>query len=600
VHADAASVINDLLSLAQVQRVVSIDDMNASAVPVEDALALIPALPTEDISEIFSDYPGISATDELDIRRREIRRVWENETDEKRRLLLNRLRARRAERQTGAKPENQTEAIDEHTFIELVGLFAKHGIELFSLSQWRERYDEIVSGEMLRTLFLIDEDFSKEQEGLRFSGIDLIKNVIKDAPAQSVLCALLTHNPRYQPETLHASWKQLCNEHNLDPGKFVLIPKKLIYEDPIGFARLVKLALLNGKVDALKRIAHKILTAAQDEAYTRLNDIDIYDFDQIVFRSSWKEGVWEPDTLFRVFGLFHRDETRKLAKKDDTLFAAADSIRAISLVPTKSKTAPNYNTIALQRLELYESGEFLNMHFMPIDVGDIFQKIGDSSKRFILLAQPCDLMVRPDGKRNPFINEALLAEIVRGPIKDRDGHSELLFLEEEPGAQYYVSFKRTHTIKLSILDMCALNPSGDASLDLESPSHERVIPAWKLHYHKLAKEFAKIVRQTETLTKQGTLLKTAGELVARSSNSEFLLPTIDVDHKTISFNLKRVARLRQPRASALFSRFANFIARQAFDHDFVDPDEKTEPQNSGAADDNSSKSNDTPQPETDR
>src|SRR5207302_194592 len=154
-----------------------------------------------------------------------------------------------------------------------------------------------------------------------------------------------------------------------------------------------KLALLNGKVDDLKKTAREILRAAQENAHKRLDDIDIYDFDQIVFRSSRREGVWEPDTLFRVFGLFHHDETRKLAKEDANLFTLADAIRVLSLIPTKSSTAPNYNTMALQRLELYESGDYLNTHFIPIDVGDIFEKTGESKKRYILLAQSCDLMV---------------------------------------------------------------------------------------------------------------------------------------------------------------------------------------------------------------
>src|SRR5205809_252993 len=84
--------------------------------------------------------------------------------------------------------------------------------------------------------------------------------------------------------------------------------------------------------------------------------------------------------FFRVFGLFHHDETRKLAKEDANLFTLADAIRVLSLIPRKSSTAPNYNTMALQRLELYESGDYLNTHFIPIDVGDIFEKTGESKK----------------------------------------------------------------------------------------------------------------------------------------------------------------------------------------------------------------------------
>jgi hypothetical protein len=257
----------------------------------------------------------------------------------------------------------------------------------------------------------------------------------------------------------------------------------------------------------------------------------------------------------------------------------ADSIRTLSLVPTKSSTAPNYNTIALQRLELYEEGEYLNAHFTPLDVGDIFQKTGESNKRYILLAQSCDLMVRADGKRNPFVSEATVAEIIHGPIKDRDGHSELPFLDENNDVQQFVSFKRIHSVKLTFLDLCALNESGEAALTMDAPTPDTAIPAWKSHYERLVKECQKLLNQTAELTKTGTTLKAAAGLVARASNSALLTPTLDIAKKTVSFNFKRIARLRQPRAAALLARFANYMARQAFEHDLGDHEEQATGEN---------------------
>src|SRR5207244_7515825 len=96
------------------------------------------------------------------------------------------------------------------------------------------------------------------------------------------------------------------------------------------------------------------------------------------------------------------------------------------------------------------------------------------------------------------------------------------------------------------------------------------IPAWKLHYEKLVKKCKKVITDADELTKRGMSIKPAAALVARCSNSPLFTPTIDIAQKTVSFNLKRSARLRQPRAAALLSRFANFMARQAFDHDFGD------------------------------
>lgn len=570
---DVAKIVDSLFSIAGVQRVVSIDDMNAIEAPVEEALALVQKVQEADVAKIFADYQSVISSNDLDIRLREIRRLWDADNDDKRRFLLNALRARVAEIETLDSAKPTTEVIDENTFLELSTLFHNYGLELLSLKQWQEKQAEIISEAMPPTLFLVDEDFSKEKDGTRLSGIAIIKAVIAAAPADKILCALLSHNPRYQPDTLHESWKKLSQEQELDPSRFVLIPKKLVKDDPVGFCRLVKLALLNRKVGDLKKTARDILRTAHDNAHKRLDDIDIYDFDQIVFRSSWREGVWEPDTLFRVFGLFHHDETRKIAKDAASLYSIADAIRSLSLVPTKSPTAPNYNTIALQLLELYENGEYLNAHFIPVDVGDIFQKTGDSKKRYILLAQPCDLMVRADGKRNPSLNEALLAEIVAGPVKDRDAHGELPFLDGTDDKQF-VSFKRVHSVKLDCLDLCALNENGSTSLELTAPSPQRAIPAWKTRHGKLVKEFLKAFNKVANLTKTGVALKDAVKMVATSSNSALLTPTMDIDKQIVSFDFKRIARLRQPRAAAMLSRFANFMAREAFEHDFADREEQ--------------------------
>lgn len=417
----------------------------------------------------------------------------------------------------------------------------------------------------------MDEEFKEGGRSLGNAGISIVKDVINAAPADKILCALLSHNQRYQLATLHTTWEALSRQEELSQSRFVLIPKSLLQNKPMAFAWLVKLALLNGRFDELKTLALKILEKAEDAARKRLDAIDIYELDQIVFRSSIEEGVWEPDTLFRIFGLFHREETRQIAKRSDELYKLADDTRAISMVSTESFAAPGENAIAIQRLERDETADFLNNNMAPIELGDIFQKTGDSGKLYILLAQSCDLMVRSNGRRNSFTSEVVLAEIVPGPIKerDRDGYSELEVLDENSDAQYFVSFKRTQSVKLSVLDMCALNEAGEASLESEAPCPEHLIPAWKLHYEKLMEEVGKTVRRADEFTRKGIPLKSVAPLLARCSNVALFTPTIDLGRKKLSFNVKRVMRLRQPRAGALSSRYANFMARQAFEHDFA-------------------------------
>ena len=243
---DVQTVIKELFSIAGVKRVVSIDDMNAIAAPVEDALALAQMLGPDDIKEIFAGYPAVTAVEDLEIRLSEIRKLWENERDDTRRVLLNRLRVRKTENDKIDSENASMDVVDENTFLELPSLFAEYDLELISLRQWRDKKGELISQAMPPTLLMVDEDFSKEEGGTRDAGITIIREVMNAAPADKILCALLTHNPRYQPETLHESWKALCQREGLSQSRFVLIPKKLIRDRSMGFAWLVKLALLNG------------------------------------------------------------------------------------------------------------------------------------------------------------------------------------------------------------------------------------------------------------------------------------------------------------------------------------------------------------------
>jgi hypothetical protein len=561
----AKRIIEQLLDAAGVRRVVSIDDMYADRFPVEEALALVAQLGPEATKDIFSNYPQFTGVPETDIRNREIRDIWAQIDIAARRRLMTLL-----EERTGVpQEETPNEVIDEKAVATLPELFGKYGLATLSLGDWRKGKTDFVNEEMPPTFIMVDEDFSREGGGAN-EGINLTRELLAAPNPERILCALLSH--RYGAEKIHDDWEELSKKEKFDKSKFVLIPKLLLTEDPIGFARLVKLAILNGSVNKLKLKVLAILDKAKEEARSQLDAIDIYDFDQIVFRSSNREGVWELDTLFRVFELFHGKEARKLAREDEELRNFAAEIRRISQIPTNSRSAPSYKTIEVQRLELYEDGAYLNSQLTPIDVGDIFQKTSGVGKRYILLAQSCDLMVRPEGVRNPFINEAIVAEIVTLRPKHPDDFGELKFLDPNNEVPSFVDFKRTYSIRLIALDFCAFQLNGEAKFEIGSGCPDRAIPAWKEHHAKISGEVEKLLTRVEMLQKQGVKLAFATALVAKCSNEGLFSPKVDLPTNTLSYGMKRIGRLKQPRAAALLSRYANFMARQAFDHDFGEPE----------------------------
>lgn len=563
----AKRIIEQLLHAARVQRIISVDDLYANKLPVEEALALVEPLDFTITDRIFAKHPTVVGIREKDIRSQQIRTIWEQLDFHARGRLMKALQYHT----NGPRINSSDDAIDEKAIAKVSEFFGQYDPITLSLEDWRKRKNELVNDQMPPTFIMVDEDFSREGGGSA-EGLNIIRELLSTPEPERILCALLSH--KYQRTRIHQDWDALCKKEGFDKSRVVLIPKILLTDEPISFARLMKLAILNGSVEKLKKRVITILDDARNQALSRLNGIDIYDFDQIVFRSSYEEGVWEPDTLFRLFGLFQNHEARHLAKDNVELRDLAAEIGQTSRIQTESPSAPNYNTIEVQRLERYEEGDYLNAQLTPIDVGDIFQETGDSRKRYILLAQSCDLMVRKDGKRNQLINEAIVAEIVVLNPDHLDRYGELKYFDRENVDRCFVDFKRTHAIRLSVLDLCAFQRNGEATFTVGGNCPDGVIPSWKERYPEISAEVNKILSRVEKLTADGLELQIATALTTTCSNEGLFPANIDLEKKTLTYSVKRVGRLKQPRAAGLLSRYANFMARQAFDHDFGEPDRR--------------------------
>jgi hypothetical protein len=569
---DAKDVIEQLLTAAGVERIVSVDDSYSNKFPVEDFLGLSSEFELVQLHKVFAEHPSIIAVTDREIWAQKVREVWRDLDEPTRQELTRKIRELIREK-TGTMPAASSGHFDYETVTILPSLFAKYGLLTMSLKDWQKQKDDILKSDMPLTLILVDEDFSGEGAS-PVEGIKVIKELFKATKPEKVLCALLSQ--KYGSVGIHDQWKALCTKEDLDPSKFVLIPKAFleVEQDLLGFGRLVKLAILNESVNELRKKATAILDGAIQEAEKQLNGIDVYDFDQIVFLSSYLEGVWEPDTLFRIFGLFHRDETRRLAKGNAELHKLVDEIRKVSQIPTKSESAPNYNTIKLQRLELYEDPEFLNSHYMPIELGDIFGKTG-SKQLFILLGQPCDLMVRSDGRRNPSVNEAALVEIKTGEFENHEGYVELPFFDSDGTTKHYVAFRSSVAVDLMALDLCAFHSNGESEFKCGCECPKTLIPAWRTHYEHMAGKVTTIIDRVDGFAKLGMNPAEAEYLVARCSNHKSFKPTVHVKQKILRYSVKRVGRLRKPRAAALLSQYANFLARFAFEHDLGERKEKS-------------------------
>lgn len=550
------NTVDALFAAGGIKQVVVIDDEYREAIGIEEIEALNSVVPAESVEGVFADIPELANIENAEVRGALLRRKWgEMEPKAKQDLRMSLIQT------TGTTQAEDDTRVDVAAVRVLEALLGKHNLRRFSLKKWVAEKDPILVPGMPATLLLIDENFSKEG-GSDKEGRRLIREVLNAVPNERVMCALVSHN--YGIDKIHDDWNIVCEEENLSKSKFVLIPKKMLTQDTIGAIRLMKLAMLNSSCTDLIEKAVGVLNAGQKEALERLKKIDIYEFDQIVFRSSKDEGVWEPDTLFRLFGAFHRDESRVIARADSSLRALADSIRSVSQVRTDSKTAPTLAAWKIQRSEIYESGSYVNSLFLPIELGDIFQRTGLSSRRYILLGQPCDLMVRSDGKRDSRVNEVVLAQV---NTHDKSG-AELPFFDGDGTKSYYVDFKSVVTVKLCVMDLCVFNPDGNATIAEGSSCDDAVIPAWKERHVLLKKEVVRKLGQYGELTKAGMPSTAAKDYLFSPSNVKIFNSKLDAAKRVLSYDFQRVERLRQPRSSYFLTQYAAFVARGAFDHDY--------------------------------
>jgi len=424
-----------------------------------------------------------------------------------------------------------------------------------------------------RTLFLFDQDLSGDGGRTR-EGIAIIKSILLEFPKRRIICGLLSHT--FIPGQEYAEWKELAASENIELDRFALISKARLSDDPIGFLQMLRLVLVNSKCKQLTRKAAELMNKANQEATVAINAIDIYDFEHLVFRSSRTEGVLESDTLFRLFSIFHRLEARKLAAVDEKFGKIAEHIRSVTDSIESNAFTPSPRTWKIRNMELYEDAEHVNSYHMPLEVGDIFKS--QENRLFVLLAPPCDMMLRSDGERHKLVREVTVAEVLLGNTAEfADGspiHPEQFFelpcFDSDTGKSRFVKFRSRHAVRLNVLDLCVYRTDGKAIHTIDDKCPESVMYLWKKHFETLSKQYATQFAEFEALLGLGATDTQASRIVPDAAIVPSLFDKrVNRQLRKIEFKCQRVRRLSEAYSAALLTRFSEYYSRDAFPHDYI-------------------------------
>lgn len=548
-----------------------------------------------------------------------INRLWDE--SEQKGILLNEV----------CRFENDDESANVIPALEIISNFGDKVIPM-TPDEWKQNDYALLKGLEggKRAICLFDFEFqsgNKLIEGR--NGAQLVHLLLEQEEiGDKVVCGIFSHKFREDQED--EIRLEYAAQYGINKAKFYTVSKYRYYFDPLiaGFSEGIKNLLLQPHVEILKQESLDVLKKSNEKAWQRIDDITPKTFNQIIQKSSLKEGVWEVSTLFRLYGILSKEENFNMISDSDIRKKFNSSIERIRLIDNADtgyiSKIPNQQLIDLRNSELYLKGELVNKLHLPISNGDIFN-IKD--KLFILLVQPCNLAVRAKdtecGLRSKNYNNAFLIPL-REFSKEQLNHTKQEVFSpantsEKVICAYFPEFK---VLSLDYLDLTVFNETGESfiNMTIAELDNDVIHFPWKKRYfhifeklvvleekiksfihikslinpkieelsvsiRELTTDFGKLGQdeKTKIIEKLNPIksekkdleshLKSMEESIYSIENFEnFNLNHIDnynSQNRTFSFNIKRERHYKSPYSDDLLQNFMLYLSRNAFEHDFT-------------------------------
>lgn len=528
----------------------------------------------------------------------EIRKWWSDMTNEQKQQKIEEYVSKRA--------ENIRPAL-------LIREIMEKQCTCCSPSEWNDSYkaealDKIRKRETV--LLLFDYEFSNKRNGFQYAE-DILKT--EDA-VDCTYCGIISNQFRIDGE-----FEKRNDYKRQQPGCYIypLSKERLEVED--GNYEPFISGLMNilwvKHIESIKDHTKEIFQKAFDKTIDRYLDIQPPTYKQVIVDSSQKEGCREIDTTLRLIQII-LDKEIKEAITEESLSQINNEINSISAIrPTD--IIHQYPEVDKQakfffKDERFLDGDIINSLYTPLQNGDVF-KIDKTL--YILLCQPCNISIRPDGKRgshdydtgflvkldltkeisvsknHPFFS--IWDGVESGFLKDdRPVPEELKLYKKEiqelfelensanvplkfeignPGKLYTVRLKDFRTFSLSLLDSVSFNKEGKAIIDFNSTNLPQGLHRNLATRHKNIKErFKSWIKIKQNIGKQCDnecqALVDRKELLSQYSRE---LKFENIESDKITLKIQRIGHYRSPYSDNLLTLFSHYISRAGFPHSFV-------------------------------
>lgn len=282
-------------------------------------------------------------------------------------------------------------------FKSALGNIAPGSVRQLSMGQWKAQRDTLIqeATDGAVTLFIFDDDFSIEGLGTN-AGRDELGWIRTKLAGKRHATVLLTHGAATEDAERDIE-AELCNADAATGFRTVVISKEPLQHGTDSLVRRVKYAMLQDQFLELREAVRKAMADAAEDAIDALAKMGVDEFERIIVHSSLTEGAWCPETITRVVWVRQEKAVRKALRTDGRVHDVVAAIEPLALVPAGiTGAAILEQACRLQHAEVIDGSDDLEGVFLPLDLGDIFEWNG---KRFVLVAQSCELAIRSDGER---------------------------------------------------------------------------------------------------------------------------------------------------------------------------------------------------------
>lgn len=414
-----------------------------------------------------------------------------------------------------------------------------------------------------KTLVLFDMNLGP---GFRQEGLRLYKDYLYAYP--QAVAAILTKDVPIDEEIEQEA--PLAGVAGIPPDRMIVSSKAHL--TPTGAHEFVNVLRLTANGPRISELRAKFVEGLEHDSgrvKAKMDRMSTRVLEDLVFRSSASEGAWEGDTLARVASLFGREAARRRLLGDHAIMDLIGAARTLANISRSDHRESAQAAAELMSSERWEPPEYVNGLCLPLANGDVF-RIG--GKTYVLVEQPCNLIIRPDGHRNRRPETVTLLpvgfELGKRPGEELPPGSPL----DQDGESLCAYFRPAHHAPFEVLDLCTFDQQGRAWLDVvQQPSVEPLTPGLKARREQLvanAKKRLAVWDQARKVVSGRSWSKDIrGSLLGFSSDLPF---SGDVDRRVrtrIRYDCRRVARLTEAHANALLTAYLGEQSRTALEHD---------------------------------